>query len=362
MTSTRGARHCLVSRGVSRNADFNGTSQDGVGQFQVNQHRGMRFRRGRGLPRTPGSPLQFERADQHVGHGILVENGRAVGVEVADGKGGTERILARDEVIVSGGGFNSPALLQHSGIWPADFPRSVGVVPVVDLPAVGEHLMEHPLVCITYELAGGHVGLADAGEPRHLANWLLRRRGKLTSNFGECGAHIRSDSNSVAPNFQVLFGPGFLFEHGALAWDAPAATIALSYIAPTSRGTVRIGSNDPTRKPRVNYNMLSTQAEMDEMDDAVEFARGLAATEQARRVLGAEITPGSDVTTRDEIAAWVALPPSTRITRQAAPVSARPRTVSSIHNCEYTVSKGCASPIARSCRRSSAATPTLPPS
>ena len=109
----------------------------------------------------------------------------------------------------------------------------------------------------------------------------------------------------MAPNFQVLFGPGFLFEHGALAWDAPAATIALSYIAPTSRGTVRIRSNDPTRKPRVNYNMLSTQAEMDEMDDAVEFARGLAATEQARRVLGAEITPGSDVTTRDEIAAWV---------------------------------------------------------
>lgn len=294
-----------VELGVARTADFNGASHVGAGQMQVNQHRGMRF----GAAEAYLAPLT-RRANLRVRTNtlvtkIVIEHGRAVGVDVADGKGGTERVIARNEVILSGGSFNTPALLQHSGIGPADFLRSVGVVPIIDLPAVGENLMEHPLVYNTYELTGGHLGFSDAEEPRHLANWLLRRRGKLTSNFAECGAHINTDSSAAVPNFQLLFGPGFFFEGGAMSWDAPAATVAVSYLAPTSRGTVRIRSNDPTRKPAISYNMLASQAEVEDMIDGVEFARMLAATEKARSVLGAEITPGPGVRTRDEIAAWV---------------------------------------------------------
>jgi len=100
---------------------------------------------------------------------ILTEGGRAVGVEVSDRHGHTRRINAHAEVILSGGAFNTPALLQYSGIGPAEFLRSVGVPPVVDLPAVGENLMEHPLVYITYELTGGHVGITDVERRKYLA-------------------------------------------------------------------------------------------------------------------------------------------------------------------------------------------------
>jgi len=127
----------------------------------------------------------------------------------------------------------------------------------------------------------------------------------MTSNVAEAGAHVRTDASMSAPNFQCIFAPSFFFDHGRMAWDVPAATIAMSYIAPRSRGTVRIRSNDPTRKPRVTYNMLSTRSEMDEMIDAVELAREIVAAGPARSVLGAEITPGNDVRSRGEIESWI---------------------------------------------------------
>jgi choline dehydrogenase len=236
---------------------------------------------------------------------VIVERGRAVGVEVTDRKHGRERIDAGSDVILAAGAFNTPALLQHSGIGPADFLRSVGVDPIADLPAVGEHLMEHPLVYVTYELAGGQLGMFDAEEPKHALTWILRRRGKLASNFAECGAHIRTDPSMPAPNFQFLFGAGFFFEHALMSWDAPAAVIGASFIAPRSRGRVRIRSADPSRKPAVTLNMLAEQSEMDEMVDAVTRAREIAAAAPARAILADEITPGADVKTREQVAAWI---------------------------------------------------------
>ncbi|OHU75916.1 GMC family oxidoreductase, partial [Mycobacteroides chelonae] len=290
--------------GVPRNPDFNGAVQDGFGQFEVTQRNGMRFSASDAYLRSyPRRNLTIR--TRTVVTKIIVDRGRAVGVEVLGKRGDTERIAVAGEIILAAGAFNTPALLQHSGIGKAAYLRSVGVHPVVDLPAVGRHLMEHPLVYATYELSKGLSGLYDAEHPRHLANWLLRRRGKLSSNVAECGGHFRTAASMPAPNFQVLFAPAFFYNHGSMGWDTPAATIAMSYIAPQSRGWVRIRNSDPTRKPAFNYNMLSTQTEMDEMIDAVERARDIAAAVPARQVLGAEITPGPGVQTRSEIADWI---------------------------------------------------------
>ncbi|MGX1806085.1 GMC family oxidoreductase [Nocardia sp. NPDC055321] len=288
---------------IAPNNDFNGAEQEGAGQFDVTQHRGMRFSAAEAYLRSTRRRNLTIRTKTTVTK-ILLSKDRAVGVEVADHKGRTERIEAATEIILAGGAFNTPALLQYSGIGPAAHLRAAGVEPILDLPAVGEHLMEHPLVYLTYELTG-HVGLFDAQEPRHLATWLLRRRGKLASNVAECGAHLRTDPTMAAPNIQALFAPAFFYNHGAMSWDAPAATIGLSYIAPRSRGTVRIRGNDPSRKPAVSYNMLSTQSEMDEMVDAVELARTITSAPGARTLLGAEITPGAGVRSRADIADWI---------------------------------------------------------
>lgn len=293
------------SLGIPRNADFNGAQQDGAGQFQVTQRRGLRFSAAEAYLSPARRRKNLTIRTNALVTKVLVERGRAIAVELNGARGARERIDATTEVILAAGAFNTPALLQHSGIGPADFLKSVGVEPIADLPAVGEHLMEHPIVYVTHELAAGQIGLFDAEAPKHLANWVLRRRGKLVSNFAECGAHIRTDPAAPAPNFQLLFGAGFFFEHGLVSWDAPAAGMALSYIAPESRGSVRVRSADPARKPAVTLNMLSEQSEMDEMIDAVERAREIAAAAPARDVLAAEITPGPQVRSRDEIAAWI---------------------------------------------------------
>ncbi len=294
-----------ASLGIPRNDDFNGARQDGTGQFQVNHHRGMRFSANEAYLRAAKKRSNLTVRTNTLATKLIVEHGRAVAVELTDAKGKSERVDAGSEVILAGGAFNTPALLQHSGIGPADFLRSVGVQPVADLPAVGEHLMEHPLVYVTHELAEGQVGMFDAEEPKHALKWMLTRRGKLASNFAETGGHIRTDPTMPAPNFQMLFGAGFFFEHGLVSWDAPAGVIGLSYIAPRSRGTVRIRSADPGRKPAVVLNMLSEQSEMDDMTDAVQRAREIAATGPARAVLAGEITPGPQIRTREEIAAWI---------------------------------------------------------
>jgi choline dehydrogenase len=291
--------------GIPRNDDFNGARQDGTGQLQVTHRRGMRQSAAEAFLKPARKRKNLTIRKHALATRIVVERGRAVAVEVRDAKGKTERIAVGSEVILSAGAFNTPALLQYSGIGAADFLRSVGVEPVADIPAVGEHLMEHPLVYLNFELTGGHLGLFDAEEPRQLVQWLLRHRGKLCSNVAECAAHVRTDPTMPAPNFQMLFGPAFFFEHGLVSWDAPAGVIGCSYIAPRSRGHVRIRSADAARKPLVHYNMLSTDDEMKEMVDAVERAREIAAAGPARRVLGAEITPGAPVRTREEIAEWV---------------------------------------------------------
>jgi choline dehydrogenase len=294
-----------ASLGIPRNDDFNGARQDGTGQFQVTHHRGMRFGSNEAYLHPARKRSNLTIRTNTLATKVIVENGRAVAVELTDAKGKRERVDAGAEVILAGGSFNTPALLQHSGIGPADFLRSVGVEAVADLPAVGENLMEHPIAYVTHELAPGNVGMFDAEEPKYALKWMLTRRGKLASNFAETGGHIRTDPSMPAPNFQVLFGAGFFYEHGLVSWDAPAGVIGLSYVAPRSRGTVRIRSADPTRKPAVTLNMLSEQSELDEMIDAVERAREIAATGPARAVLAGEITPGPSVSTREEIAAWI---------------------------------------------------------
>jgi choline dehydrogenase len=291
--------------GIPRNDDFNGVRQDGVGPFQVTHRRGMRWSAAEAYLRPARKRSNLTVRTGSLVTKVIVERGRAIGVEVADAKGRTERLDAVTEVVLAGGAFNTPALLQHSGIGPADHLRSVGVTPVANVPAVGENLMEHPLVYVNHELAEGHVGLFDAEDPKYALRWLLMRRGKLASNFAEAGAHIRTDPTMAAPNFQFLFGAGFFFAHGLMPWDAPAAVIGLSFIAPRSRGSVRIRSADPSRKPAVTYNMLSEQSEMDEMIDAVERAREIAAAAPVNGLLRDEITPGPQVRTRDEIADWI---------------------------------------------------------
>jgi choline dehydrogenase-like flavoprotein len=293
-----------VSVGLAPNPDFNGERQDGVGRYQVTQRRGRRWTAADGYLRGARRRAGLDVRTRTQATRLVVERDRVVGVELRRGRS-AQRVAVSGETVLCAGSFNTPALLQHSGVGPADHLRALGIQPVLDLPSVGEGLMEHAIAYCTWELAGGQMGLADAEEPRHLLRWLALGRGKLASNVGEAGGFFRSDPSLPAPDIQLYLAPAYFVEHGLQTWDAPAMTIALSCVAPQSRGSVLVRSADPLRKPAVRLNLLAAQAEVDAMLAGVDLAREIAAAGPLAGSVGMEISPGAQVRSRDELVRWL---------------------------------------------------------
>lgn len=235
---------------------------------------------------------------------VLIEDGTAVGVRyLVDGRSVDARALR--EVVVSGGVFGTPEILQRSGIGPADHLRALGITPVVDLPAVGAHLMEHPMTLMNWEVEGDEVGLFDGDDPAYVEQWIGTGTGKLTSNVAEATAHVRSEPGLPAPDFQIVFVPSYFREHGAQIYDKPAFTLGQSYWTPTSTGTVLITSADPAQRAQIRLNLLSDPAEMAAMIRAIRLSREIVATGPLATHAGSEISPGAQVESDADLEAWI---------------------------------------------------------
>jgi choline dehydrogenase-like flavoprotein len=292
------------SLGLPANPDFNGADQEGFGHLQLTQRNGTRLNAARAFlrPAMKRSNLTVL-TGVHVTR-IVLRDGRAVAVEyLRDGR--TERAGASGDIVLSAGAFGTPALLQHSGIGPAEHLRRVGIRPLVDLPAVGANLMEHPWLSLPYEFAGGHRGMFDAENPRYLAQYLLRRNGKLSSNVVETAGHWRSSTSGPAPNFQIIFAPAHVMDHGVEKWPRATFTVAISYIGPSSRGSVLVADADPLKKPIVRYNMLSHTAELDELIEAVAMARQIVHTAPVSGFRGAPAGVLASATDTHELRAGI---------------------------------------------------------
>jgi choline dehydrogenase len=192
-----------------------------------------------------------------------------------------------------------------SGIGPAEHLREVGVAPLVDSPHVGEHLQDHAMCTVTFQCAE-KLGLFDATHPRYLLQYVAGRgKGKLTSNVGEAGAHIRTDPSLPAPDFQVLFGPAYYFDNGFRTFPGPAYTLAPCFLRPSSEGSVRLRSADPHAAPAIRVNFFSGDAEVAAMAQAIRTVREWAATGPLGQVTGTNIDPGPGVVDDEHLEAWI---------------------------------------------------------
>lgn len=193
---TRAVVESAVAAGYPRNDDFNGATQEGVGQYQVTQKRGRRWSAADAylhpVPDRPNLTVLTGALTTRV----LVEGGRATGVEYR--WNGALHTARAAEVVLSGGAVNSPQLLMLSGIGPADHLREVGVDVVHDLPGVGAGLQDHPLVPVIWDVRSGE-SLFRAESPSGYAKWFGARRGALTSNLAEAGLFTRSSPGWPSP-------------------------------------------------------------------------------------------------------------------------------------------------------------------
>ncbi len=289
--------------GIPNNPDFNAENQDGVGLYQVTQRNGKRHGAADAYlnsARKRGnlSVLTGAHATQ-----VLMEKGRAVGVAyIRDGI--SEQVHADGETILSGGTINSPQLLLLSGIGPADEIKKAGIQPAHDLPGVGKNLQDHVMVSVGY-LCTKSVSLASAESVPNLLKYFLFKRGPLVSNVAEAGIFLRTRSDLVEPDLQLLFGPAYYVNHGLSPRKEHCFGFGPTLVTPESRGEISLRSTNPLEPPAIRANYLSTEADMQVIVHGVRLSRQLAHSKAFEAFRGDELHPGTNAQTNNEIAEFV---------------------------------------------------------
>lgn len=256
--------------GEPYNPDFNGPNQRGVGFYQFTNRHGKRSSAAYAYisPQQDNPNLTVELHAQVLQ--LLIENGRAVGVEYRDKSGATQRVYSASDIIVTAGALVTPKILMLSGIGPAEHIKQHNITVVADLPGVGSNLIDHPEVPIT-ALANGPYGYYKQGVGwRMLKNGLqfkLFGSGPITSAGVEAGAFVNPDNPEAPPTIQAFCVPIVYLDRDSqdLLQDGYGITVTTVVVKPKSRGSVELRSDNPLDMPLVSPNLLQHPDDMKEM-------------------------------------------------------------------------------------------------
>lgn len=292
--------------GVPRNDDFNGASQEGTGYYQATSCKGRRCSAAVGYLR-PAEKRPNLRIEVNALATRIVFNGkRAVAVEFHQ-NGKTRKASAAAEVILSGGAFNSPQLLQLSGVGPKGLLVKHAIPLVQESPGVGEDLQDHFYVR-TFWRCRRPITLND-----DMASWwrmarmglhyLLLKKGALTVSAGHAAAFVRTRADLQRPDAQIYFINFSTAKRGGVLHAHSGFTCAVSQLQVESRGSVQIRSADPAAPPAIRYNYLATAQDRRVMIDGLKFARRIVNTPPMRDYVLDEYFPGEKVVSDEE---WLA--------------------------------------------------------
>lgn len=278
--------------GIPYVADYNGPEQDGASMFQVTQRNGRRWSAADAYLRPALKRPNLEVITGARVLGLELQGERVTGVRYRTGRGGEQVVRPDREVLLSAGSIGSPQVLLLSGIGPADELTKVGVEVRHDLPGVGKNLQDHPFLPVNFEVRDSET-LLGADQPRQLAEWLLRRSGKLTSTVAEVVAFVRTRAGLPAADIQYHMGAAFYEQHGSVEHGAHACTIAPVLVSPRSRGEVTLRSADPMAKPRILTNSLTEPEDVASMVAGLRLALQIAASPPLSTKIVRELTLGA---------------------------------------------------------------------
>ncbi len=295
--------------GIARTPDFNTGDNAGVGYFHVNQKQGLRWSAARGfLKPVMNRPNLRVQTDVTV-ELVTLEGRRATGVLFRrDGRRFAAK--AHAEVILCAGAIGSPHILHLSGIGPGEWLSAAGIETALDLPGVGRNLQDHLQQRSIYRVAGVKtLNETYHSLPRRVAmglEFLFRRRGPLTMAPSQLGMFTRSDPGRDRPNLQFHVQPLSLDKFGDPLHRFPAITVSACNLRPTSRGTVKPGTADPTAPPAIAPCYLSTAEDRRVAADAIRVTRRLMRQPALAPYRPDEFLPGPDVDDSDEALAKAA--------------------------------------------------------
>ena len=290
--------------GYARNPDFNGATQEGFGYNQWTIRRGLRSSAATGYLRPARKRANLNVITRAHATRILFSGTRATGVEYERG-GIRESATARVEVLVAGGSFNSPQLLQLSGVGPASLSQRFGIGVVADVPGVGMNLQDHYTARMIYECTEP-LTLNDvvASFPKSVAAMLrfaFLRKGFLSMGQSYATGFIRADPAAATPDIQTSITLFSAEKTGDKLHRFPGFTLAARLLRPESRGSVTIASADPLAPPAIAPNYLTSEKDCAVLMAGVKATRRLADTAAMRRYVARERDPGPACTSDENL-------------------------------------------------------------
>jgi choline dehydrogenase len=300
-----------LQAGLPANNDFNDGEQEGAGPFQNTTDRRHRWSTATAYLRPARRrPNLVIRTNAHATR-IMVENGRARGVEFQC-EGRPHAARAKGEVIVCGGVYGSPQLLQLSGLGPAAMLQQFGIPVVRDIPGVGADLQDHFYVRMAFrctqkitlnDVANNPVKKLVAG-----LQYLLFHTGPLTSNGICAGGFARSDPRLERPDIQLNFSVWSFKERnnrGVVPHPFPGFTISAVHLRPDARGSVTLKSPDPLAAPAIRFNFLKSQYDLQALIAGMRLARNITRQPAFAAYLAEELVPGPQVDSDAEFEATI---------------------------------------------------------
>jgi choline dehydrogenase len=293
-----------VEAGIPYNPDFNGASQEGAGFFQTTTRRGRRASSAFSYLRPARGRANLRVETDALAQRVLFEGRRARAVEYRQ-NGVMRSARARREILVSSGAYNSPQLLQLSGVGPASLLKQHGIDVVLDAAGVGHDLQDHLQVRLVMRCAQ-KVTLNDvvANPLRSVfagAQYAAFRKGPLTIAAGTSGAFFKTSPRLASPDIQIHFIPFSTDKMGEKLHAFSGFTASVCQLRPESRGALTIRSADPAVPPEIRINYLATETDRTAFIDGIRILRDILAKPALKPFVVDEVYPGSDKVSDEDI-------------------------------------------------------------
>jgi choline dehydrogenase len=292
------------SLGIPANDDFNGERQEGTGYYQATVRNGRRSSTAVEYLRPAQRRPNLKVETNALAGRILFSDRKAFAVQYTKGEKALQATANR-EVLLCGGSFNSPQLLQLSGVGPGALLQEHGIPVVHDAPGVGEDLQDH-FYCRTFWRCNKPITLNDDmlslwRKAKLGIDYALFRRGPLTVAAGHAAAFVRTRPELKRPDAQLYYINFSTAKRGGTLHPWSGFTISVSQLQVESRGSVRIKSADPRAAPAIRYNYLATENDRRVMVEGLKIARRIAAAAPLSGYIVNEEFPGPGVRSDAEL-------------------------------------------------------------
>ena len=282
--------------------DSNGFKQDGFGTFDVTIDGGKRQSVARAYLEEVKNFKNLIIKHKIDVSKILFKDKKAIGVEVKNNNK-TEIYHCNKEIILSAGSINSPKILQLSGVGDPKLLKQNNIEVIHELPGVGQNLQDHLEIYIQhksktkdtlYNLSTNYFKQAIEG-----MKWFLLKQGMLTYSHLELGGFVKTSDKYKHPNIQLHFFPSLVINHGLTNPSFDGFQFHASPNRPKSRGFVKIKSDNYLDSPKIQFNYLEDEEDLQQMRDSVKIANKIFKQDSMKQYLGDQLRPGYETNDKE---------------------------------------------------------------